>query len=408
MQSEHGHSTDKLLKWALCLFAVSVFFSVTIVQGALFLALLLALYGKHRAGSLGGVLPALKGHPLFAPWMVYLGVCLLTALTAYYPAKGLGQVNSDLLKYVCLFTLILTVRREDLPRLSAGYISAASVSSVFAAWEALSPLLSGLPLARAGVLMNAVRYGEALAIALLLVIAKLLTPAEIPAGRERRLHILAAALIFCALLLTQTRGAWLGFTAGLAAMFAFASCARKRIAALAWVILLGTALAAAAFPSIRARFAAVGELARGRVSTAESNYGISVRLELWKLGWKMCQAHPVVGIGPDNVKKVFKKFHPEPFPEEGIYGTLNSIYVQQAAERGLLGLGALLFLFWSMFLFALGRFRRTGGPYALWALCALPAFYIVNLTEISFQHVHTSFAVFMAIAFAAASEKETV
>jgi O-antigen ligase len=114
-----------------------------------------------------------------------------------------------------------------------------------------------------------------------------------------------------------------------------------------------------------------------------------------------------VGVGPDNVRRVFKKFHPEPFPEEGIYGTLNNLYVHQAAERGLLGLGALLFLFLALWRYALENFRRSRSPYALWALCALPAFYVVNITEISFQHVHTSFAIFMALAFGAAADKET-
>ena len=72
----------------------------------------------------------------------------------------------------------------------------------------------------------------------------------------------------------------------------------------------------------------------------------------------------------------------------------------------LLGLGVLLLLFLSMFLFALKRYRAAAGPYALWALCALPAYYVMNLTEISFQHVHTAFAVFLALAFAAAAEEE--
>jgi len=116
----------------------------------------------------------------------------------------------------------------------------------------------------------------------------------------------------------------------------------------------------------------------------------------------------VLGVGPDNIKRVFKKFHPEPFPEEGIYGTLNNLYVHQAAERGILGLAALLLLFASMFLFALKRFRAAKSPYALWAVCALPAFYVVNLTEISFQHVHTAFAIFLALAFSAAVEEEKV
>jgi len=106
------------------------------------------------------------------------------------------------------------------------------------------------------------------------------------------------------------------------------------------------------------------------------------------------------------VKKVFKRFHPEPVGYLDTWGSLHSIYIHQAAERGLLGLGALLLLFAALFLFALRRYRTGPGPYTLWALCALPAYFVMNLTEISFQHVHTSFAIFLALAFAAAAEKE--
>jgi O-antigen ligase len=132
---------------------------------------------------------------------------------------------------------------------------------------------------------------------------------------------------------------------------------------------------------------------------------VNIRLELWQLGWKMFKAHPVLGVGPDNVKKVFKKFHPEPIGYLETWGSLHNLYIHQAAERGILGLGALLLLFGALFLFALGRYRASNSPYALWALCALPAYFAMNLTEISFQHVHTAFAILMALAFASATER---
>jgi len=407
-QSPAWRSPDNLISAALCLFAFSVLFSVTAVQIALFLAIIGLLIKKHREHTLGDILPSLARHPLFVPWMIYLGVCLLTALTAYYPAKGLGQLNSDFLKYVCLSSLLLAVKKEHLPKLSAVYITAAAVSSAFGIWEALSPLLSGEQMARAGVFMNPVRYGEAITIALLLISGLLVMPPTSFSKQKKLLLAIAGILLLGTLILTQTRGAWLGLGVGLATMFIFASGARRKVGVLAAAMLLVAALVAAVSPALRGRISAVAELSHGRVSTDQANYGISVRLELWKLGYKMFKAHPVVGVGPDNIKRVFKKFHPEPFPEEGIYGTLNNLYVHQAAERGLLGLGALLLLFLTMFIYAAKLFKAKASPYALWAVCALPAFYVVNLTEISFQHVHTAFAIFMALAMAAAAEKETV
>ena len=77
---------------------------------------------------------------------------------------------------------------------------------------------------------------------------------------------------------------------------------------------------------------------------------------------------------------------------------MHNLYLQQMAERGLLGLAALLALFGGMLALALKNFRAGSNAYTLWALTVLPAYYIMNLTEISFQHIHTSFAVFLALA----------
>ncbi|MCX5790763.1 MAG: O-antigen ligase family protein [Elusimicrobia bacterium] len=403
------YTLDELIFFGLGLFACSVIFSVTAVEAALFLVLALLLLRKYREGSLTEIRPALTGHALFVPWALYLGVCLLTALTAYYPAKGLGQVNSDLIKYVCLATLLLAVKKEHLPRLSAVYTAAAAVSALFGILEVARSVLAGdAVLARAGVFMNAVRYGEAMTIAFLLALSRLLLPAKESFRRERLFYALAAVAVFSALILTQTRGAYLGAATGVLAIFFFAAPARRKLAVYAGVMLAAAVVLAAAAPAVRDRVAAMLTVRRGDFSGNSASTGINVRIELWKVGYKMFRAHPVVGVGPDNIRKVFKEFHPEPFPEEGVYGTLNNLYVHQAAERGSLGLAALLLLFGALFLFALKRFRAALSPYALWALCALPAFYAVNLTEISFQHVHTSFAIFLALAFAAAADKEEI
>ena len=399
---------DELIFFALCLFAFSVIFSVTVVEAALLAALGLLLAIKHKEGTLAALRPALTAHPLFIPWLIYLGICLLTALTAYYPAKGLGQLNSDLLKYVCLFTLLLAVKKEHLPKLSAVYTAAAAISALFGIFEALRPALAGSGLARAGVFMNPVRYGEAMTIAFMLILSRLLLSSEESFRRERLFYLLAAAPVFGAILFSQTRGAYLGVIAGVLAIFSFAPQARKKLAIYVGIMLAATAILGITTPALKDRLSAMLMFSNKNFSGNNQSAAINVRIELWKVGHKMFNAHPVLGVGPDNIKRVFKKFHPEPFPEEGIYGTLNNLYVHQAAERGILGLAALLLLFASMFLFALKRFRAAKSPYALWAVCALPAFYVVNLTEISFQHVHTAFAIFLALAFSAAVEEEKV
>jgi len=404
------YTLDELIFFALAFFAFSVIFSVTAVEAALFLALGLLLTKKYQEKNLAGIRPALTGHPLFIPWLVYLGVCLITALTAYYPAKGLGQVNSDFLKYVCLSTLLLAVKKEHLPRLSAVYTAAAALAAVIGIGQTahLLPSTYETTAVRANAFMNAVRYGEVMTIALMLMLSRLILPSKEVFKNEKLFYKLATLLVFIAIILSQTRGSYLGLLTGAAVMGYFANPYRKKMAAYAAVLLLIGSAVMMTNPAMRQRVLAITGQQAADTSVNSPAAAINIRLELWKLGYKMFQAHPVLGVGPDNVKKVFKKFHPDPIGYHETWGSLHNLYIHQAAERGLLGLGALLFLFGTMFVFALKRFRASKSPYALWALCALPAYYVMNLTEISFQHVHTAFAVFLALAFAAAAEEEKI
>ncbi len=397
---------DDYIFFALALFAFSVVFSVTVVQGALFLALLLLLVKKYRENALSGLLPSLYKHTLFMPWMVYLGVCLLTALTAYYPYKGLGQLNSDFLKYVCLSTLLLAVKKEHLPKISAAYTLAATVAALIGIGEVIWSAYTGeTVLTRANAFMNAVRYGEVMGIALMLVLSRLIIPVQDAFRGENVLYKFAVVPVFVALVLSQTRGSYLGLAVGLAVMLYFGSPSRKQVLAYSTALAIIGAIVLSMTPAIRHRMTAMISRDASAMALDSPDTAINIRLELWKLGGQMFKAHPALGIGPDNVKKVFKKFHPEPIGYEETWGSLHNLYIHQAAERGLVGLGALALLFTAFLLFALGNFKAAPGPYTLWALCALPAYYAMNITEISFQHVHTAFAIFMAMAFSSAAKE---
>lgn len=390
---------DQLIYFALGLFAFSVISSVTAVEAALLITLALLLVKKCSNNTLPDLKPALTGSSIFIPWMVYLGVCLLTTLTAYYPSKGFGQLNSDFLKYVCLSTLLLTVKKEHLPKLSALYISAAVLSAFIGIIQAARILAAGMPdLSRATAFMNPVRYGEVMGIALTLILSRIVIPAKETFKHEQLFYKLAIFPVFVALVLSQTRGAYLGVVVGIAFMFCFATHGRKKVALYVMILAVTAGLATLVNPTIRQRVTTIVDRNPTEMSGNTPSTAINIRLELWKLGFTMFKAHPVLGIGPDNVKKVFKKFHPEPIGYQEVWGSLHNLYIHQAAERGLVGLGALLFLFGAMLWFAFKRFRLQSNAYTLWALCALPAYYMMNLTEISFQHVHTSFAAFLALA----------
>jgi O-antigen ligase len=69
---------------------------------------------------------------------------------------------------------------------------------------------------------------------------------------------------------------------------------------------------------------------------------------LRRVGWEMIKAHPIVGLGPEQVGPNFTRYVPadvaRPLPT-GYYEHLHNIYFHYAAERGLPALAALLWFF---------------------------------------------------------------
>ena len=80
----------------------------------------------------------------------------------------------------------------------------------------------------------------------------------------------------------------------------------------------------------------------------------------------MIEAHPLLGLGPEQVKLQFEQYlppnTPRPLPE-GWYGHMHNIYLHYAAERGI---PALLILLWMLVMmlvdFSRGLRRLPPGP----------------------------------------------
>ncbi|MEK7721493.1 MAG: O-antigen ligase family protein, partial [Elusimicrobiota bacterium] len=319
------YSLDELIFFMLGLFAFSVIFSVTAVEAALFITLGLLLAKKRGEKTLNAVKPALTGHPLFIPWLIYLGICLLTSLTAYYPLKGLGQLNSDFLKYICLSTLLLAIKKEHLPKVSIAYVAAAVLAAFAGITEVISAIADGdTGMTRANAFMNAVRYGEVMSIAFMLILSRLIIPAREIFKNEQLFYKLAALPVFISIILSQTRGSYLGLVAGVLTLAYFTSPSRKRVAAYVGIMFVTAALIMTTNPVMRSRMLAMAGKKTADTSENSPATALNIRMGLWKLGLKMFKAHPLVGVGPDNVKKIFTRFQPEQIGYEKTWGSLHN------------------------------------------------------------------------------------
>jgi len=182
----------------------------------------------------------------------------------------------------------------------------------------------------------------------------------------------ALAAINLAMIGSLTRSAWLGLGAALALVTALV---RPRL--LAWALPAGLFLLLLAPVPVVARAMSITDL------TDESNYD---RLCMVEAGLRMVGERPLLGVGPDRVERRYPLYR-HPSAPRRTTPHLHNAYLELAAERGLLSLGAFLLLVGLAVrraLAGLAEWRGGGGGPAdlhLGVLGALAAFAVAALFE---------------------------
>ncbi|HEX5227234.1 MAG TPA: O-antigen ligase family protein [Bryobacteraceae bacterium] len=175
--------------------------------------------------------------------------------------------------------------------------------------------------------------------------------------------IIAAIPISAALAHTWTRSMWLGTLCGAVYLIWF----WKRWALAAVPVVIAALLLANPF-DLRERAVSALSPHEGRT---DSN---AHRAELRRIGWEMIQAHPWLGVGPEQVSRQYQDYiRPDmPRPEKSqYYGHLENDYVQYAAERGLpTALALFAMIGWALFDFVRALRRLPTHSEARWMLHA--------------------------------------
>lgn len=371
---DSASATERFLAAALA--ALAIILPVSIAGANIALALVTAALLAHMV----------SGRPLAwrAAWTpeawclcLYLAVAALTSLTSVLPARSLHNLPKDIHKLWVFFVLLLALRAADTRRLpaamAAGFIFIASYGIARSCWESLQVALGPDHVwgwGRVHAFVISVTFGEMTAFGLLGGLAFL---AQREAASRRSLLVFIA-LLAAALLLNKTRGAFLGVLAGLGAMCAAQPALRRWIK---WGL-------------------AVAVLAVG--VSFWRNYGNAqfTRLHLWDVAWRVFKDHPLFGVGPANYATVFTDYFPGIIEGQRVWGSAHNIYLQQLAERGLVGLVALLALGSSFLARSWQQARRVLDAANLLALAATTAFIVMNLTESAFQNEQIT-TLFLAI-----------
>jgi O-antigen ligase len=189
-----------------------------------------------------------------------------------------------------------------------------------------------------------------------------------------RKWIAAFSVIGAAIILSNTRGVWLGAVAGLT-VAAFGLPRRVLIAVLVPIVIV----AVAASPFIYRRVSMTFD------STLATNYS---RLAYLSVGTGMIKDHPLFGVGPGRIDDEFPNHYTGTEIGTFYIGHLHNNILQIAAERGLLCLATFLWFLVELCRSLLLVMKKAAGvarSVALGSLAALTGFVVSGMTEYNFM-----------------------
>jgi O-antigen ligase len=166
---------------------------------------------------------------------------------------------------------------------------------------------------------------------------------------------ITAILLLVVILLTQSRGAFLGLVAGMAPAALWSAVKRPvRMALLAGVVALVVGYSIP--PSTWERLSGIAQLtSTSTVAQADPEGSAAERFEIQKTGWEIFLDHPVFGVGLGAFPDAVARYN----PELGKKDTHNT-YLNLAAEVGFPGLALWCVLVWSVLRSAYRSRQRVG------------------------------------------------
>lgn len=164
---------------------------------------------------------------------------------------------------------------------------------------------------------------------------------------------LAAVIICLGVLVSWSRGAWLGLAAAL--LVVFLAHARRAAPILILTVAAG-ALVVAGFglaellpPSINARIGDLGSYLGivdvARTEVTDASFAVVERLAHWQAAINMWTDHPWLGVGPGNYAVAYEAYR---LPRwQDALGHAHNVYLNVAGESGVLGLLSYLVLWFA-------------------------------------------------------------
>jgi len=379
-----------LRRGLLAAFAVGLGSSSIVAKTALRLLMLLWLWRFCHAED-----RRRQPWPLWQPLLAFASVTVLSALATDYVAVSLAACKGLLL----MGALYVTADAFENPRDGDRFVSWLALAAAGAALAGLVQYGACPPQDPADGLARwffhrCYRprgfYKIYMTLAGVLNIMLLVTLPRVLPGRFRAWSVPVWLLTLAGLVMAYTRGAWVGFAVGAAALLLMVS-RRGRIALLVSLALLPLIFLLGP-RDLRHRF---------RSSFDLEEAGIKERVYMWRSGVNMWRERPLLGWGPAGVKREYTGYAlPEAYKRRT--GHVHNTPLQILVERGALGLAAWLAI-WIAFYWRSSRLfrgleahRESERALVAGSIAGVTGFLVAGLSEYNFGDsvvMMTAFAV---------------
>ncbi len=328
---------QRVTEGALFVFVLSVLVSISAMQAAYIVAIATWLLRLYREGADREV-----RLPLLVPVCGFVLASLVSTILALHPFQSFVELR-NIFEVVVFYMAVNTIRSEE--HATKLIYTLMIVGFLMAVYGFLETLASGTALRISGT-STYMTFGGQLMLVTTLILAQLLFT-----GRTRHTIWLLPALLVvsAALLLTQTRNAWLGVAA--AALFLL-GLRHKLLLFTLPLLVLGLFLVAP--PAVKSRIQSMGDL---------QDITVQQRFSMWRSGWRIALDYPWVGTGMGAMRETYHRYQePQaPFRPSRRLSHLHNSFVQILAERGFIGLAWWLAI-WGAFLYQTWRVFRGLGP----------------------------------------------
>jgi O-antigen ligase len=350
--------------------------SITLAQAALALLAVRWLWRLRDPA-------ARRAPPLLGPVLAFAGVTALSALTSGAAGPSFLAAKSTLLAVALFVVADILDGPADADRFLSVVMAVTTVAAALGLLQVAVCPGQGADYGWPGHLYHRCHRARGffsiyMTLAGALVLVLLTSLPRVLARRLRGAELPSWLVMLAALLATFTRGAWLGFVAGVVVLAVMLR--RGRLVLLGGLLLL--AAGALAGPSeLRHRVQAT-------VDPAEE--GVRERLFMWQSGVAIWRERPWLGAGPGGVKRLYGGYALRDAVKQRT-GHVHSAPLQILVERGLLGFAVWIWVWVAFYVRAVAALRALPPSYdprarrlTLGSIAAVTGFLVAGLSEYNF------------------------